>query len=152
MGNRVVVMRENFTPTAGNDAITYISAAGRRARVVELLMSGIGTTSASQAVRITRSTAGTTPGGAIVPSKFDHSEQPSPVGTTATTWSVQPTPETNGTDVSWNALGQSMPWRPPVAGGNKGAYEVRNGECISVRALSGITFQACNLTLVIEED
>lgn len=149
MGNRYVIKRENFTPTAGQDALTVISASGRRVRVVQATISGLGSTSAAQALGLGRSTSGTTPGGAITPDKFDHTDQPAMTSTTATTWAVQPTMATNYTELGWNAIGGAIVWNAPKGSG----YEARNGENISMRALSsGVTYQACSVTLVVEED
>lgn len=145
---RYTVSRENFTPTAGSDALTLISGTGRRIRLIEVRFSGRGTTSAAQQVTVSRSTAGTTPGGAIVPSKADHSEQLASNFTTATTWAAQPTPETNGIVCGFNALGGAHAFPAP-----RGAVlEARSGECISLRAAAGVTFQAMSLSCVVEED
>jgi len=148
MGNRYVVARDAVTPTGGNDVLTCISGANRRIRVAEISVSGRGTTSAAQQLQVGRSTGGTTAGGAITPSKADHTDQPAANFTTATTWSAQPTLETNYEVVGWNALGGANRWIPP-----KGyIMEARNGENISVRAPSGPTYQAMSFSVVIEED
>jgi hypothetical protein len=116
--------------------------------VAEISVSGRGTTSAAQQLQVGRSTGGTTAGGAITPSKADHTDQPAANFTTATTWSAQPTLETNYEVVGWNALGGANRWIPP-----KGyIMEARNGENISVRAPSGPTYQAMSFSVVIEED
>src|SRR5262245_6956732 len=146
MGNRYIVSRENITPTATNDALTCISGANRRIRVVQVSVRGAGTSSAQQGFQIGRSTGGTTPGGAITPSKADHTDQPAANFTTATTWSVQPTLETNFEVMGWNALGGANRWVPP-----KGTmFEARNGENISIRAPTGPTYQAVSFSVVIE--
>jgi hypothetical protein len=148
MGNRYTVARDNVTATGGNDVLTCISGANRRIRVVEVSVAGRGTSSAAQQFQVGRSTAGTTPGGAITPSKADHTDQPAANFTTATTWAAQPTLETNYEVVGWNALGGANRWIPP-----KGSImEARNGENISVRAPSGPTYQAASISVVIEED
>lgn len=144
---RYTVTRDNFTPTGGQDALTIISPSSRRLRIVEVSVAGRGTTSAAQQFIASRSTAGTTPGGAITPSKGDSTDQPAAAFTTATTWSVQPTPETNGEVIGWNALGGQNRWVAP--GG--GILEARNGEVISIRAPSGPTFQACSLSVIVDE-
>ena len=148
MGNRYIISRDNVTPTGAQDVLTCISGANRRIRVVEVSIAGRGSSSAAQQVQIGRSSAGTTPGGAITPGKADHSEQPAANFTTSTTWSVQPTLETNYEVVGWNALGGANRWIPP-----KGTLlEARNGENISVRAPSGPTYQATSFSVIIEED
>ena len=145
---RYIVARDNVTPTGGNDVLTCISGSSRRIRVVEVSVAGRGTTSAAQQLNIGRATTGTTPGGAITPSKADSTDQPASNFTTATTWSAQPTPETNFEVVGWNALGGANRWVPP--GGTM--IQARNGEVISIRAPSGPTYQAMSISAVIEED
>lgn len=149
MGNRYWVKRENYTPTAAQDALTVISAAGRRLRILQVLAGGVGVSSAPQGIAMSRSAAGTTPGGAITPSKAEHTDQPASTFTTATTWAVQPTPETNGMDVSFNALGGMGPW---TAGPRVVPLEARNGECVSFRPVGGITTQLQQLSVLVEED
>jgi hypothetical protein len=151
MGQRYVISRDNITPVAGQDILTIITAANRRARLVSIEVTGQGASSAAQRLQAARSTTGTTPGGAIVPSKHEHSEQPAAVSTTATTWAAQPTPETNAIALGWNALGGANRWTAQP-GRPQGVMEARNGECISIRAPSGPTYQACSISVVIEED
>jgi hypothetical protein len=148
MGNRYTVARDNVTPTGGQDLLTCISGAGRRIRLVEVSVAGRGTSSAAQQIQVARSSGGTTPGGAITPSKADHTDQPAANFTTSTTWAAQPTLETNYEVVGWNALGGANRWIPP---GGK-IFEARNGEEISVRAPSGPTYQAMSFSVVIDED
>lgn len=145
---RYLVSRDNITPTGGNDVLTCISGANRRIRILEVSVAGRGTTSAAQQINVGRSTGGTTPGGAITPSKADYTDQPAANFTTATTWSAQPTLETNFEVVGWNALGGANRWQPP---GGK-LIEARNGENISIRAPSGPTYQATSISVLIEED
>lgn len=147
MGNRYIVELSNVTPTAGNDALTIISAANRRCRIVQVTVAGRGTTSAAQGLELSRGTAGTTPGGAITPSKAEHTDQPSASFTTATTWAAQPTPDTNKISLGHNALGGAIVYNAP-----KGLLEARNGEVLCIRAPSGYTFQAMNASVVVEED
>ncbi len=149
MGNRYIIERNNITPTAGQDVMTYVTASGRRARLVEVVVTGQGSSSAAQRLDVGRSTGGTTGSGAITPDKFDHTDQPAAAGTLNTTWSGQPTIGTNVHSLGFNALGGCAIWKAP---GGK-AYEARNGENISIRCPSGApTPQACSVTMVIEED
>lgn len=153
MGNRYVLKQNNITPTAGNDIMTIISAASRRIRLTEVTVSGRGTSSAAQQIEFGRSTGGTTGGGALTPSKYDHQDQPAAVSTVDTTWSVQPTLDTHTEILGFNALGGAFRWTPPVKGGTGAAgIEVRNGDNISVRATSGVTFQPLSVSVVYEED
>lgn len=148
MGNRYTVTRDPFTGVANQDALTLISGAGRRIRVVEARAIGEGATSAPQRIFVARSAAGTTPTGAIVPSKADHAEQPAANFTTATAWAAQPTPETNGVLIGWNSLGAA----PPLVAPKGTILEARNGECISFRIPAGTTPQQQGLSVVVEED
>jgi hypothetical protein len=151
MGNRYVVRRENFTPTAAQDSITIISAASRRSRIVAVYAAGQGASSAPQGLTIARtSAAGTTPGVAITPDKADHVDQPAAAFTTATTWSVQPTPLSSGVPLAWNALGGKDQWVATER--TKGMFEARNGENLSIRPTVGPTPQAMTLAVVVEED
>jgi hypothetical protein len=150
MGNRILINRDNVTPTGGNDLFTYVSAAARRARLQQFTAVGAGITSAAQRFTVARAdTAGVTGGGAITATKFDHAEQPAVVGTINTTWTTQPVINANnGEQVGFNALGGSNRWVPPKGVG----LEVRNGENLSFRANSGPTWQAVSASAVIEED
>jgi hypothetical protein len=148
MGNRYTISRDNVTPVGGQDLLTIISPANRRVRLVQFDVAGRGSTSAAQQLNISRSTGGTTPGGALTPNKADHTDLPTATFTTATTWAAQPTVDNNFVPIGWNALGGANRWIPP-----KGSiYEARNGENISIRAPSGPTFQACSIAAIIEED
>lgn len=147
MGNKYTV-EFSGTPVAGSDFLTCISGTGRRIRALRTDVSGAGASSASQGLKLARSTGGATPSAAIVPSKAEHVEQPASNFTTATAWVTQPTIETNGYMIGFNALGPGQ-WQanqktPPL--------EARNGENISLRALAGFTYQACKVSILIEED
>lgn len=150
MGNRYIVSRSNITPVATNDVMQVLSLAGRRTRILQVLVGGLGTSSAAQQVQLGRATGGTTPGGPIVPDKFEHTEQPTAITVINTTWAAQPTLGTNQTIIGWNALGGSIIWNAP-AGGNK--FEVRNAEFLSLRAnATGVTYQAASFAVIFEED
>jgi hypothetical protein len=151
MGQRYTVSRENITPTATQDIVTLISAANRRIRLISVNVRGAGTTSAQQGLQIAMNPTGTTPGGAIVPSKAEHSEQPAATFTTATTWAAQPALATNFDVVGWNALGGPGRWVTPPGRPN-GSFEARNGDVISIRAPTGPTYQAMSLSCIVEED
>jgi hypothetical protein len=143
---RYWVSRDNVTPTGGSDVLTLISAANRRIRVIEVSVAGRGSSSAAQQLQIGRASAGTTPGGAIVPTA-GHADQAASTFTTATTWSVQPALSTNYEVIGWNALGGANRWLAPA-----GSMEARNGEVISIRAPSGPTYQGVSLSVLVEED
>lgn len=148
MGNRYIVSRDNITPTGGNDVLTIVSASGRRTRLLQVSVAGRGSSSAAQQLQVGRSTGGTTPGGAIVPSKADHSEQPAAVSVVDTTWAAQPTLETNYEVMGWNALGGANRWIPPTGK----ILEARNAENISIRAPAGPTYQPMSISCIFEDD
>ncbi len=148
MGNRYIIKQNNVTPTAGNDIMTIVSATARRIRVVEVAVAGRGSSSAAQQIEVGRSTGGTTPGGTLTPNKFDHTDQPAMASTVPTTWAAQPTIDTQTEVLGFNALGGANRWIPPKGA----AIEARNGENISIRATTGVTFQALSVSAVVEED
>lgn len=150
MGNRYVVSRSNITPTPGNDILQLLSASGRRLRIVQIAIGGLGASSAAQQLQVGRATGGTTPGGPITPDKFEHTDQPAAATVANTTWAAQPTLGTNQVVLGWNALGGSIVWNAP-ANGNK--LEARNTEFLSIRANSaGVTYQPMSISVVFEED
>lgn len=152
MGNRYVVARANITPVAGQDILQLLSASARRFRIVEVSIAGLGASSAAQALYLGRATGGTTPGGPIVLSKYEHTEQPAPVTVANTTWSVQPTLDTNFVVIGWNALGPGF-WRAPQAPQGIRNFEARNAEFLSLRCPSaGVVPQAMSLSVIIDED
>jgi len=150
MGQRYTVHRV-VTPTADQDIFTLTSAANRRIRLIELSVTGGGTTSAAQRVHIQNATAGTTPGGGITPGKAEHVDQPAAGFTAPTTWVAQPTLAGQPIPVGWNALGGINRWVTPP-GRPQGMFEARNGEHSSIRAPSGPTYQSAAFTAVVEED
>jgi hypothetical protein len=150
MGNRYTVTR-TVTPTADQDIFTLTSASNRRIRIVALAVVGLGTTSAAQKLLISNSTGGTTPGGGITPGKGEHVDQPAASFTAPTTWSAQPSLAGQGETVGWNALGGINRWVTPP-GRPQGMFEARNGEHISIRAQTGVTYQSAQVTATVEED
>lgn len=151
MGNRYLVKRENFTPGAvTDDFLTIVSAASRRLRILAIYANGGGTTSAAQGITASRSTGGSTPTGAITPSKADHNDQPAAVFTAPTSWTGQPTADANGVTLSFNAMGGKDQWTATEK--TKGMLEARNGEEISFRRNAGVTPQAMTISVLVEED
>lgn len=153
MGNRYIVARHDFTPTAGQDILTIRSVANRRCRLISVSVVGRGATSASQVLQIAKAaTVGVTPGGAIVLGKAEHTEQPTAATLTATTWATQPVLTADNNEVvGWNALGGVNRWVTPPGKPN-GSFEIRNAEELSIRAPSGPTYQAMSISVVVEED
>ena len=149
MGSRYVVEVRNVTPTAGNDALTLVSASGRRIRLVSISATGRGSTSAAQGVEVARATtAGITGGGGITPTPVEHSDQPAAAVSAFTTWATQPVVPANGWPLGWNAIGGQSVWNVP----KDAKYEARNGENLSVRVPTGYTMQACSIAVMVEED
>lgn len=150
MGVRYIVSRANITPTAGQDILQLLSASARRFRIIQVVIGGLGTTSAAQQVQLGRATGGTTAGGPITPDKFETTEQVAAVTVCNTTWSVQPTLGTNFVPIGWNALGGSIIWNAPPGGDR---FSCRNAEFLSIRANSaGVTFQPMSIGVLFEED
>jgi hypothetical protein len=148
MGIRYVVSQNNVTPTAGNDILTIVSPANRRVELVEVSVNGRGASSAAQSIEAGASTAGTTPGGAVVPDKLDP-DSPAAASVVDTTWSVQPTMGTNKIKLGWNALGGAYRWVKPAGGPGIAS---RNGANISIRCPAAApTPQAMDLHCIFEE-
>lgn len=148
MGNRYIVKFENITPSA-TEAPTISSATGRRVRVLEVVVGGNGTSSAAQALVMSRSATGTTPTNTVTPDKAEHAEQPAFAGTANRTWATAPAGASNGVVLPFNALGGGFRWTatqkiPPL--------EARNAEVIVFKTAPGNTPQACNLSILVEED
>ena len=150
MGNRYVVMRDNVTPASPNELLTLVSASNRRCKVTSMEVVGLGTSSAAQRLIAANSATGTTGGGAITPDKADNVDQPAAATVVDTTWSAQPTLNTNGIILGWNALGGPNRW-VTQPGRPDGMLEARNGAYISIRAAAGVTYQACSFSLTFEE-
>lgn len=146
MGTRYLV-RLTVTPVAGEDVMTLVSAANRRMRPIQVAIAGVGTTSAAQRLHLCRSTGGTTGGGALTPNEAGHTDQVAAVTVVNTTWAAQPTPETHMVPLGFNALGGAIIYNVP-----RDALECRNGENISLRANTGVTYQAVDVSILFEED
>jgi hypothetical protein len=107
------VVRSGITPVAGSDYFTFVGAASRKARYLELIIGSEGTASAAARAVFQRSSGGTTGGGAQTPEKFDQLSPASGVYSNIfTTWSAQPTLSGNPQVVfAWNAFGGSQDWK-----------------------------------------
>jgi hypothetical protein len=152
MGNLYCVMKNNVTPTAGQDVFTIQPAANRRVRFRYANVQGNGSSSAAQSLQFGRSTAGATGGSPITPDKYNDTQQPAAASTVNTTWTVQPTIGTNTQVLGFNALGGNQSWTPIQPGGFEANAAV-SSEMLSVRALaSGVTYQALNVMVLYEED
>lgn len=128
---------------------TIISAASRRLRILSVEVGGMGTTSAAQAVVMSRSATGTTPAGAVTPTP-QNADGGAAAFTTAASWAAAPAGATNGTVLPFNALGGAFRWVPT---GKIQPLEARNAEVICFKLPAGSpTAQPCNLSVVVEED
>jgi len=145
---RFVVKRLNVTPTAGQDLLTIVSASNRRIELIEVSVGGRGSTSAAQQIEAGTSTGGTTGGGAITPTKTDP-DSAAAASTVNTTWSVQPTLDTNPLSLNFNALGGAYRWVKPA--GAPGP-QARNTGNLSIRCPTGATTpQAMDVHVVYDE-
>lgn len=148
MGNRYWVTFAAYTPST-TEQPTCVSGSGRRIRLIEAHVGGGGSTSAAQCLSVSVSATGTTPTNTVTPTKAEHSEQPASNFTANRTWATAPVGASNFILLPYNALGGGFRW---TATAKSPALEARNGEVIVVKTVSGITYQATNLSLLIEED
>lgn len=88
IGYRVTVVSTALSTT--NDSITIIAAATRPLLIASVKIGGMGTASAANEIKLARSTAGTTGGGALTPAPLNPSHAAAAC-TVYTTWSAQPT-------------------------------------------------------------
>lgn len=134
----------NAAFSTADDFLTLTSIASRRARVVDIVLSGMGTTSVANSLAVQRSTAGTTPT-AQTPGKTVVDQAAAAV-TASTAWATDPTLSGNPLlIIGCNANGGVNRW--VAAPGEE--IEFRNGEQISFRPLVGASNM--NLTVVFEE-
>ncbi len=90
MGSFYTISRSNVANSTTNDQATIITAANRKIAIVEVEVAGMGTASAANEVDVSRSTGGTTGGGALTPAALDP-DSPTAASTVNTTWAAQPT-------------------------------------------------------------
>lgn len=124
--------RGNFTLSTTADFCTLTSAAAGQARVLEVYFGGEATTSAVNRISMQRSTSGATPTNQTP--ELMSTRSPAAAGTTATTWTTQPTLSGNPWyQLGFNAFGGSDRWvSQPGA-----EFYLVNGEKASWRAASG---------------
>lgn len=135
----------NTALNVSNDTITIIAAASRRLRLIELLIGGMGTASAANELRVSRSTGGTTGGAALTPQKLV-SDAPTQGFTNFTTWAAQPTLSGDPiVRVPVNANGGVVRW---LARADQ-IVEIRNSEQISLRSAVGTS--SVTLTVIVDE-
>ena len=139
------VSARNITPNVANDAITIISATSRRVKLRAVSIFSHGTTASANQAVVSRSTVGTTAGGALVP-QATSADYPAAVTTTATTWAAQPA-LTAGSALTLDFGGNSGLNR--LQSQLTTEIEARNGECISIRPLN--TGVSMTINCLIEE-
>lgn len=85
------VTRTSTALSTSNDLLTIVASSTKPLRVYAVDIKGMGTTSAANEVLMSRSTGGTTPGGAITPEKLNPGSASASFAA-YTTWVAQPTP------------------------------------------------------------
>jgi hypothetical protein len=138
---------ENMTPSA-TEAPTVSAPASRRIRVLAAIVGGLGTSSASQQLVLSRSATGTTPSNTVTPTPV-HADGAASAFTANRTWATAPAGAANGVVLPFNALGGGFRW---VATANDPPIEARNAEVVVARIGGAPTMQACSLSLLVEED
>jgi hypothetical protein len=139
------VTRSSTALSTSNDLITIVAAANRRTRVKAITVGGMGTTSAANSIAVSRSTGGTTPGGALVP-PLKRVDDPASSTLVYTTWSAQPTVAAGGPllRLPVNANGGVIRWVAPPGQ----EIELRNSEQLSFRSETGTS----NVVITVEFD
>ena len=139
------VSARTITPNTANDLLTLVSAANRRVKLKAISIFSHGTTASANQVVVSRSTGGTTGGGALVPQAV-HADNPAASTVANTTWGAQPTLAT-GSALTLDVGGNSGLNRLQSITGTE--IEARNGENISIRPLNvGVNF---TVNCLIEE-
>lgn len=139
------VTRTRAALSTTNDLVTITASATKPLHIYVVDIKGMDTSSSANEVVLQRSSAGTTPGGAITPGKVNSGSGAASF-TAYTTWSVQPT--LNG-DVLWRF--------GPNGNGGIDKYvaipgaeiPLRVGEQVSMRSITGTANVTVNL--LIEE-
>lgn len=127
------VTRTSTALSTSNDLLTIIASSSKPLRVYIADMKGMGTATAANEVLMSRSSGGTTPGGAITPSPVNSGSSAASF-TTATTWSAQPT------------LGVTL-WRFGVnANGGVDKFVAVPGAEISVPVSGQVSFRSASGT------
>src|ERR1700674_720063 len=139
-------------PATTNDIMTLVPTASRRIQIVEISCAGMGTASSACQVNLWNiTTAGTTGGGAITPTKFDV-YAPSSATTVSTTWTGQPTVAgAPSLAIPFNANGGIYRW---VARPGEEFYSIGGVACVlgfSIRPFAGAG-QNATVTVIWMED
>lgn len=140
---RYIYSRSNVALNTAQDLMTLIANANARCNLVEVIAGGMGTSGQANEIVISRSTGGSTGGGALTPQEGVADDPTAPL-TVNTTWSTQPT------------LDSTTPYRIPFNNNGgvvravfpKGQFEFRNSEQMSIRPAVGTG--NITLTVVVE--
>lgn len=138
------VSRGSTALSTSNDLVTIVASSTKPLRVYLVDMKGMGTTSAANAVLVSRSSSGTTGGGAITPSKLN-SGSGSASFAAYTTWSAQPTLGDTLLRLGVNANGGIDKWQAFPGG----EIQIPVSGQLSIRSESGTSNVLVNL--IIEE-
>jgi hypothetical protein len=138
------VTRASAALNTSADTITIVASASKPLRVLYVEASGMGTASAANEIVISRSTGGTTPGGAITPAPLAGSGSAS--FSAYTTYAVAPTLSTTVHRLTVNANGGKDRFNPPPGL----EIEVPASGQISIRSASGTSNVTIN-SVVIDE-
>jgi len=141
-----------FTPVSATAIVQFTPLSGRRGRVWQVIVTGAGTTSAAQQLVLGRPAAiGITPATNVAPDKWDHDQEPAAAFNYYTTFGTQPTAPANSIVLGFNALGGTAIWNAPA---QTGKLETVGGTdaIVLIGAASGITYQACSVSIIFEED
>jgi len=123
--------RSNFALSISHDAMTLVSAAGRRVRVFHIEVAGMGTASAANELIVARSSGGAGGGGAITPEP-GMAEQAAVAAAVNTSWTTQPTLDDILKRMGVNANGGINRWAVPSW--SPDVIELRNGAMLSLRS------------------
>lgn len=128
------VTRASSALSTTTDSITIIPASGRRIKIYEVIVGGLATASAANALMVSRSTGGATPASALTPQPVV-TDQAASTTLVWTAWTTQPTINAGGPllRIPVNSNGGVFRWvaRP----GDE--IEARNLEQISLRSETG---------------
>ena len=144
MSGIYTVNRAATALNTAQDLATITAAAGKPLRVHLVDLSGQGAAAADNTVLVSRSTGGTTAGGAITPTPTDPS-MPAAGFTVATTWSAQPTLGVTLWRASVNALNGKDRF---VASPGTELFVAASGQ-ISIRSAAGTSNVVLNM--IVEE-
>lgn len=138
------VSRASTALSTSNDLVTIVATSSKPLRVYLAELKGMGTTSAANAVLVSRSSGGTTGGGGITPTPLNSGSAAASFAA-YTTWSAQPTLGAALLRLGVNANGGIDKWQAFPGG----EIQIPVSGQLSIRSESGASNVLVNL--VIEE-